>query len=149
MRRRPFILLFLCASIAALSGAAHADDDHVGLFKNVSGSIKVVRKDGTVDAVPGMTLFIADRLVCAPGASGGVVFKDGTLLTVGPASDLLVRDYVFVPNEAKYAFSVYLAKGTAIYSSGKIGKLSPESVKVDTPSATVGVRGTRFLVDAQ
>ncbi|MET1024384.1 MAG: FecR domain-containing protein, partial [Pseudoxanthomonas sp.] len=63
-------------------------------------------------------------------------------------ADILVRDYVFEPKEAKFSFSLYLDKGSAIYESGKIGRLAPESVKIDTPTATVGVRGTRFLIEA-
>ena len=136
-------------ALGAAASPAFAADEHVGLFKNVVGQVHVLRGDASLPAVPGMQLFIADRLTSEAGASAGITFKDGTLLTLGAASDIKVRDYVFEPKQAKYAFSVYLAKGSAIYSSGKIGKLSPESVKVDTPTATVGVRGTRFIVEAQ
>lgn len=144
---RPIALSAL-ASLALLVTAAHADDDHVALVKNVVGRIGVERQGVSTDAVPGMPLFVADRLVSAPGASAGIAFKDGTLLTLGPAAELQLRDYVFRPKEAKYAFDVYLKRGTAIYSSGKIAKLAPEAVKVDTPTATIGVRGTRFIVEA-
>ena len=76
------------------------------------------------------------------------MFEDGTLLTLGSGADVLVRDYVFEPKDGKFSFSLYMAKGEAIYESGKIGKLAPQSVKVETPKATVGVRGTRFLIEA-
>lgn len=138
-------LLGLCA----VAAPALADDDHVGLVKNVTGHVQVMREAGAVEATPGLRLFIADRLVSDDGASAGVAFRDGTLLTLGGRSDVKVRDYLFDPKQSKYQFSVYLAKGSAIYSSGRIGKLSPESVKVDTPTATVGVRGTRFIVEAK
>ena len=128
---------------------AVAEDEHVALFKNVTGSMKIARNNEVIDAVAGTNLFTTDRIVSGVGASAGIVFKDGTLLTVGPSTEVHIRDYVFEPKTAKYEFSVYLAKGTAIYSSGKIGKLSPQSVKVDTPTATVGVRGTRFIVTAE
>lgn len=134
---------------AAFFAPAHAEGDHVALLKNVAGKVSIVRDSGAVEAAAGSTLFVADRLVAAPGASAGIVFKDGTLLTLGPGADLLVRDYVFEPKQARYAFSVYLAKGSAIYSSGKIGKLAPESVQVNSPLATVGVRGTRFIINAE
>jgi len=140
---------WLCLIAVAFFVPAYADGDHVALFKNVSGKVSVVRDSGSVDAAVGSTLFVADRLVSAPGASAGIVFKDGTLLTLGPGAELLVRDYVFEPKDARYAFSVYLAKGSAVYSSGKIGKLAPESVKVNSPLATVGVRGTRFIINAE
>ena len=128
---------------------AFADDDHVALFKNVTGSMKIARNGELLDAQPGTNLFTSDKVVSGVGASAGIVFKDGTLLTVGASTEVHVRDYVFEPKTARYEFSVYLAKGSAIYSSGKIGKLAPQSVRIDTPTATVGVRGTRFLITAE
>lgn len=134
---------------ASFSVPACAEGDHVAIFKNVVGKVSIVRDSQSIDAQAGSPLLVADRLVAATGASAGIVFKDGTLLTLGPLADLKVRDYVFEPRESRYAFSVYLAKGSAVYSSGKIGKLAPESVKVDSPVATVGVRGTRFIINAE
>lgn len=142
-------MLSTIAALACAAGAAHATtDEHVALVKNVTGQVKIERNGEMLVAAPGTTLFVADRLHSAAGASAGVLFKDGTALTLGSGSDIEVRDYVFKPADAKYAFSVYLAHGSAIYASGKIGKMSPESVKVGTPTSTVGVRGTRFIIKA-
>jgi len=121
--------------------------DHAALVKSVTGVVKVTRQQETFDAKSGSTLLVSDRIITAPGASAAIVFVDGTLLTLGSGADILVRDYVFAPKDNKFAFSVYLSKGSAIYESGKIGKLSPQSVTVQTPKATVGVRGTRFLIE--
>src|ERR1700712_3015706 len=147
MNRRT--MLSTLAALACVTGAAVAAvDDHVALVKNLTGQVKIERNGELIVAAPGTTLFVSDRLHAANGASAGILFKDGTALTLGSNADLQVRDYVFNPAEARYAFSVYLAHGSAIYASGKIGKLSPESVKVGTPTATVGVRGTRFIIEA-
>ena len=141
-------MLSTLAALACVAATAHAADDHVALVKNVTGQVKIERNGELLVAAPGTTLFVADRLHAAAGATAGILFKDGTALTLGSNADLQVRDYVFNPAEARYAFSVYLAHGSAIYASGKIGKLSPESVKVGTPTSTVGVRGTRFIIQA-
>lgn len=125
----------------------HAVDDHAALIKSVAGVVKVSRQQQSFDAISGTTLQVSDRIITAPGATAAIVFRDGTLLTLGAGADILLRDYVFAPKDDKFAFSVYLAKGSAIYESGKIGKLSPQSVTVATPKATVGVRGTRFLIE--
>lgn len=133
--------------ILSFAGLAFAKDEHVAIFKNVTGDIKIIR--GTADTIiptPGTRLLKSDTIISGPASSGGIVFKDGTLLTMGASTEIKISDYVFEPEDAKYAFSIYLKKGSAIYSSGKIGKLSPESVSVNTPKATVGVRGTRFIV---
>jgi hypothetical protein len=127
---------------------AFAARDHAALVKSVTGNVPVTRHDHTFSAVRGAPLLVSDRVVTASGASAAIVFEDGTLLTLGPGADILVRDYVFEPKNGKFSFSLYLAKGSAIYESGKIGKMSPQSVKVETPKATVGVRGTRFLIEA-
>lgn len=139
-------LTLLCFAHGA---QAATGDEHVALIKNVTGAVQVQRAGSTLPADAGMRLQVDDRLVSAPGAAAGIVFRDGTLLSVGPASQVHLRDYVFEPQAAKYRFDLYLAKGSAIYASGKIGKLAPESVRVDTPTATVGVRGTRFLIEAE
>jgi hypothetical protein len=136
-------------AICCFANPAFGEDDHVAIFKNVAGGMKVVREGATSDAASGRPLFTSDKVISNSEGSAGIVFKDGTLLTVGPSTEVQIRDYVFEPENSRYGFSLYLAKGTAIYSSGKIGKLSPESVKVNTPTATVGVRGTRFIINAE
>jgi hypothetical protein len=146
MNRFAASALFLVMSNAAQ--AAVAEDGHVALFKNVTGTMRIVRQDQAIDAVPGMTLFVTDRIVSGANSTAGIVFKDGTLVTLGASSELQIRDYAFETQDSKYQFAMYLAKGSAIYSSGKIGKLAPESVKIDTPTTTVGVRGTRFIITA-
>ena len=132
--------------IFSFSHNARAQDIHVALVRNVSGDVKIICAQSDIVATVGTQLLRSDVVVSGPKSSSGIVFRDGTLLTVGASTELEISRYVFQPAEAKYDFSVYLRKGEAIYSSGKIGKLSPESVSVNTPKSTVGVRGTRFIV---
>jgi hypothetical protein len=146
-----FRFLTVCAAIllsfVALPLSA-ADAPHAALVKSITGHVTIVQGDATRDAAPGAQLRVSDRVLTAPGATAAIVFKDGTMLTLGGGADVRLRDYVFEPRAGRYAFSLYMEKGAAIYESGKIGKLAPEVVKVETPKATVGVRGTRFLIEA-
>ncbi|MHB1678079.1 MAG: FecR family protein [Sulfuriferula sp.] len=132
--------------IFSFANAAMAQDEHIAFFKNLSGDVKILRDTTVIVPVAGTQLMRSDIIVSGPHSSGGIVFKDGTLLTLGSSTEIKINEYIFHPEDAKYAFSVYLKKGTAVYSSGKIGKLSPQSVSINTPRATVGVRGTRFIV---
>ncbi len=136
-----------CLTLPALAGSTSAAEDHAALIKSLTGDVKVTRDHVSFEVARGATLKVSDRVVTAPGASAAIVFRDGTLLTLGSGADILVRDYQFAPKDNTFAFSLYLSRGSAIYESGKIGKLSPESVTVETPKATVGVRGTRFLIE--
>lgn len=148
MKRLMFASLLMVVGPMGFVASAHANGESVATFKNVSGDIGIARNGTRLDAVSGSTLFVSDRIVSGTGSSAGILFKDGTQLTLGPSTDIQVRDYAFEPKQAKFDFFVFLARGAAVYSSGMIAKLSPESVKVATPTATIGVRGTRFIIEA-
>jgi len=139
----------VAAIIFVLFGAyvSWAQETYVGIVKNVTGTVVIERNDTTIAAAPGTQVQATDRLISAANSSGGIVFTDGTLLSLGPSSEIDIEHYIFEPNEEQYDFSLYIKKGSAVYSSGKIGKLAPEKIKVKTPRATLGVRGTTFIVD--
>ncbi len=143
-----FLTMLAAAWMLCVSLPISAAGPHVALIKSVSGRVIITQAGTEREATVGTHLRVADRVVAAPGATAAIVFKDGTMLTLGAGADIVVRDYVFDPKANRYAFSLYMSKGSALYESGKIGKLAPESVKVETPKATVGVRGTRFLIEA-
>jgi hypothetical protein len=140
--------LLLAGMLASLALHTSASDQGVALVKSVAGEVVISRDGASRAATQGAHLGVSDRIVAADGATIAIAFRDGTLLTLGSGADILVRDYVFEPKDGNYAFSLYMARGAAIYESGKIGKLAPDAVRVETPKATVGVRGTRFLIEA-
>lgn len=142
-----FLVLLAAAWLACVSLPLAATDSHVALVKGVAGRATVVRDAATRELEAGAQLRISDRIVTAPDATASIVFRDGTMLTLGGGADVHVRDYVFEPKAGRYSFSLYMSQGSAIYESGKIGRVAPEMVKVETPQATVGVRGTRFLIE--
>lgn len=127
-------------------GTAAAQDDHVALVKNVSGQVQVVRAGEALPATPGLHLLRSDKVVSGQDSTAGIVFVDGTRITVGASTEIEVSQYMFDPKQSKYGFSLYVKKGSAIYSSGRLGKLAPDAVNLKTPRATVGIRGTRFVV---
>ena len=143
-----YMMAVLFIAISSVADVSMAQGEHVALFKKVSGNVKIIRDKSDIVPVAGTQLMRSDIVVSGPHSSGGIVFRDGTLLTVGSSTEIEITRYMFRPEEAKYDFSLYMKKGTAIYSSGKLGKLAPESVSLNTPRAAVGVRGTRFIVKA-
>jgi hypothetical protein len=56
-----------------------------------------------------------------------------------------IPKFEFSPADQRYGFVLRLIAGSLQYLSGLTAKLSPDSMKVETPTATVAVRGTRFL----
>lgn len=78
-------------------------------------------------------------LETVPEGALEVTFVDGSKLTMGPKSELLVDEYAYKGPGAGGAQSVKYVKGMFRFISGQVPK---ENVKLQTPSATIGIRGT-------
>jgi hypothetical protein len=74
----------------------------------------------------------------------GITFEDQTKVQVNENSKLVIDDFVYDPNKKAGKIALNMALGTVRYASGQIAKTNPQSVSVNTPSATVSVRGTDF-----
>lgn len=141
----------LCSILLALfiflpTGLMAKDTAHIGYFKSVSGEVSIDRQGISIAADAGTLLQSSDVITTGTHSSAGIIFIDNTRLSLGENTEANLKEYTFIPIEQEYAFSLYLKKGQALYSSGKLTKLAPEKVTIETPKATVGVRGTKFLV---
>jgi hypothetical protein len=147
------LLLFTIAIFFALpmGGKAFSADPSpvIGTLQRVSGSAAIVRQDQILLAKAGLEIQANDILRTDPDGSIGVVFHDDTLLSLGPSSVLAIDEFVYAPRQGKLSLIFRIMKGTAVYLSGLIAKLAPDSVLFVTPSASVGVRGTKFAVKVE
>ena len=141
------ILAGLILSLFFLPGA-RAQDDGVALVKVLEGSAFTVQSGARRELVVGQPIFRSDVVETAAG-SVGLTFKDGTRISLGPNSRIEFKEFEFAPEENRLAFLARIIKGTMQYISGIIAKLSPEAVRIETPVATVVVRGTRFLAKVE
>ena len=75
----------------------------------------------------------------------GITFQDDTRVQVNENSRLVIDDFVYDPKRpAAGKLALNMASGTVRYASGAIAKNDPSRVAVNTPSATIAVRGTDF-----
>ena len=89
-------------------------------------------------------------LVLVPGEPEHreIVFtRDGTILSIGPDSNVSLAQFQFEPTTHEGNVLIALAKGSLRLVTGLIAKLRPEQVKVSTPTTVIGVRGTDFIVE--
>ena len=117
-----------------------------GHIKTASGSAVIVRGSDTIPAHPGDLVFAADSLRTGADGSVGVTLKDDTRLSLGPSSELRLERYVYAPEDSSLGLVVKFVRGVAAYVSGRIAKLAPDAVRLETPAAIVGVRGTTVAV---
>jgi len=129
-----------------LSFGIQADEAAIGYVKTVSGEATVTTGPTVFVAQPGLPIFLGSRLRTGPQGSIGVTLRDETLLACGPDTDLTLDEFLYRPSEGKLALMTHLIKGSLDYLSGVIARLKPEAVAVKTPTGTIGIRGTHFVV---
>jgi hypothetical protein len=139
------VLLLGTLFLLTIAGAAVAGET-IGLVRTMSGDAAVTRGKTSLPAVPGLKLMAGDILLTGRDGSLGVILRDDSSLSIGPGSRLVLRSFQFSPSEGKFDFVARISRGTMAYLSGLIGKLSPETVRIETPRATIGIRGTRFAL---
>src|SRR5512134_3895388 len=136
---------FVAAVVAllfALSTPVFAQQpDAAGRVKVVSGEAFIVRDGKPIAAKPGQAIFASDSLRTGADGSIGVTLKDATRLSLGPQSELKVERFVYAPESGGLAMVIKFVRGAATYVSGRIAKLAPDAVRLETPAAIVGVRG--------
>ena len=100
-------------------------------------------------AAVGSPVAAGSTLKTAANASVGVSLRDNTLLSLGPNTEFTLSEFAFDPGEGKLSLASRLKRGTLDYVSGVIARLRPEAVSVETPSGTLAVRGTHFVVKVE
>ena len=145
-------LPWTAALLVMTSLSVHAADPAAaGRIKLTTGTVFVVRADRVVPAQAGQPVFETDSLrTCADGRIG-VTLNDDTRISLGPNSEMRLDRFAYAPAEGNLGLAIKLVRGVAAYVSGRIAKLSPDSIRLETPAAIVGVRGTSlaFSADSQ
>jgi len=128
---------------------AMAEELPIGKVKTIKGDVVAVRGGKEIPVKTGDRVYQNDIVRTGADSSAGIIFEDNTIISLGPKSALVIEEYVFAPEKGLLSMVARILKGTASYLSGIIGRQSPESVKFHTPDATIGIRGTQFLVKAE
>ena len=140
-------LLFV--AIVSLSLPALAEEPVIGYVKTVKGNAMIISGNQQTKAEVGTPVSAGNKLKTGANSSMGVTFKDNTVMSFGPNTELTVDEYLYQPNKGKLKLGATMAKGTLAYLSGAIAKIKPDAVTVKTPTGTIGVRGTHFVVKVE
>jgi len=127
--------------------AATAQNPQIAQVKTVSGQVSIQRSGTSVPVKVGDPLFEKDVIDTGADGAIGVTFIDNTVMSAGPNSEMALEQYRFDSNNFNGSMLTDMRKGTLNMVSGDIAKSSPEAMKVRTPAAILGVRGTHFAVE--
>lgn len=131
---------------ALLLAAAPVIAADAGLIKVSKGEVYVERAGNRLPAAVGTAVRPSDVIVTGRDGSAGITFTDNSLVSVGPNSVFAIDKYRFDTTTYAGEFEGNLKQGKLAAVSGKMVKQSPESMRIRTPSAVMGVRGTEFVV---
>ena len=132
----------------AFAGAAQAADGSIGQVKTRKGDVFVLHAN-QAQAVPlkvGDHVSQSDTVTTGKLASVGITFTDNSMMSLGPNSKLVLKQYSFDPTTRAGVFTTALSRGTLAAKSGQIVQQTPEAMKIETPTARLGVKGTEFVV---
>lgn len=112
----------------------------VGLAKVVHGQVEALGPTGSRALSEGGAVFKGDTISTAKGSASSIQFSDKSVLNIGEGSKVSIDNYVF--DGSKGHALVKMAHGTFRTVTGEIVKQNPESFKMQSPLATIGIRGT-------
>jgi hypothetical protein len=144
-RRQVFAALVLAFFVAWNSAPAAADEAAIGHVVGKRGFVTLTRDDRTRVVPTGAPLLPADRIVTAADGRVEIAFRDRTVLVVGPASEIVVADYVVDVAGDRLRGLLSLIGGILRATVAKAS--DGGSFDVETRVAVASARSTNFVVE--
>jgi hypothetical protein len=119
----------------------------IGTVEKVVGDATVIRNGVSVTLQVGDAIYRSDLVQTATGSSVGIGFPDGTALNLVANTRMAMSDYSFDPNSNSNSAVFDLVEGTFSFVAGKVAHSG--NMKIGTPVATMGIRGTTGWVEEQ
>jgi len=128
------------------TGAGDLDSSAIARVVRLNGNARASSQAGRARALTvGSTIFEQERLNTGIGSYIVVAFNDESRITMTSNSELLIKQHNYAPEQPAQNNSVLeFVRGGLRLLSGVIGKLNPSAYSVETPVATIGIRGTGF-----
>jgi hypothetical protein len=127
-------------------GSAAADGPRIGQVKTVSGEATILRDTAKLPARPGDPVYAKDIVDTGEHGSIGITFLDNTVFSTGPNSEIALDAFRFHSKSGENDMLAEMRRGTLSVVSGEIPHETPGALKIKTPTAVLGVRGTTFAV---
>lgn len=135
----------LCIIIFALAYASIARATPIGEIAESKGSSTIKRDKDAYTGEVGLGLQMNDDVVTGKGRLR-LDFIDDTRVDVTENSRMTIDEFIYDPATQTGALSMKATLGAVRYASGQIAKNSRQRVNIRTPSATINVRGTDFMM---
>ncbi len=130
------------------SGLNASDASPIGAVQEITGTATITRANGTVETVGlGTPVFQGDIIETDESGAVNIVFVDETTFAVSEDARLSIDEYVFDAATQSGTTNFSVLKGVFVFTSGLIGRDDPDDVMINTPSGSIGIRGTIIAGD--
>jgi FecR protein len=129
----------------AAPAPAAASDEPIGNIATLTGSATVTRNNAATQLKLQDDIFLNDVLQTSANSTLGVTFNDATTFNLTANAQITVDTYVYEDSGKQNAALFDVARGTVAFVAAAVAHTG--DMKISTPTATLGIRGTTGLVE--
>jgi hypothetical protein len=120
----------------------------IGTVESSACSVTVHHTDGSTEQLEaGSPIFQGDQLETSADGSVGVVLADGTSFSMAESCKMVMDEMVYDPATQEGSIGIQAVEGVFTFVSGQIAKTDPDAMTLETPVATIGIRGTQVGIE--
>ncbi len=139
--------IFVATLLTICAISAEAAEKAIGSVSAISGEAYAMNEDGSrVDLALKSPIFQNQTVVTGQDGKVQIIFIDNSIFTISANTELLIDEYVYNDETQQGKSIMNATKGVFKFVTGKIAKNNREEVKVNTPFATIGVRGSGGII---
>ena len=121
-----------------------SDDQPIGEALTVDGVVTATRADGSqVTLVVGDAVFQGDVIETEEGGAVGIEFIDDTTFSLGEDARMVLDEMIYDPVSGDGAATFSMVQGAFVFITGEIASINPQGMVIETPVASIGIRGTK------
>src|SRR5438445_2613119 len=133
------------APAAPAADAQQPVEEPIGNVATVTGSAGVVRNNETTPLKVKDDIYLNDVVQTGANSALGITFNDATTFNLKANAQITSDTYVYEDGGKQNAGVFDVAKGTVAFVAAAVAKTG--DMKIATPTATLGIRGTSGLVE--
>ena len=133
------------APAAAPADAQPANDEPIGNVATLTGSATVTRNNTPTPLKLQDDIFLNDVVQTSANSTLGVTFNDATTFNLTANAQMTIDNYIYEEGGKQNSALFDIAKGTVAFAAAEVAHTG--DMKISTPTATLGIRGTTGLVE--
>ncbi len=135
------IVITLCTAVYAI---AAPPADEIAIVVAVRGGVSVIRNSQASRLSLKSSIYKSDTIITGRRGRVQLLFKDTTIVSLARNTRMNVADYSWDPAAKKGVMKTKVKEGTFRIMGGAITKFSPKHFTTETPTATIGIRGSMY-----